>query len=162
MQNSDQVTGLPQAAKLSRSQKRRQQRRRQKARGRASQEALDSREDSRDSREESREQARQRLRAIIQKKQEYRQTGGKRSVMVPAPVPGELTPQQLQQYQKKMQKLASKKGRHALMESLGVEDKQQRAQLARAMVSGDTQQMTEIMQQVHTPHALQDTAADSL
>jgi hypothetical protein len=101
-------------------------------------------------RTQSREQARQRLRQVLRQKQQ-RRMGGTQEILVPAPVPGELTPAELQRYQKQMQKLVQKKGRGAIMDKIGVTDRETKLQLATAMTSGDTGTMTEIMKRLHTP-----------
>ena len=96
------------------------------------------------------EEKRQRLRKWLRYKQE-RRSGKKEEILVPAPVPGELSAQELQQYQKRMQKVVQKKGRAALMDEIGVKDKKTKMEMARAMVEGNMDTMTKIMQAKHDP-----------
>lgn len=96
------------------------------------------------------EEKRQRLRKWLRYKQE-RRSGKKEEILVPAPVPGELSAQELQQYQKRMQKVVQKKGRAALMDEIGVKDKKTKMEMARAMVEGNMDAMTKIMQAKHDP-----------
>lgn len=100
-------------------------------------------------RAQQREQARRRLRQVLHQKQQRRR-GGTQEILVPAPVPGELSPQELERYQKQMQKLVDRKGRSAIMDKIGVTDRETKLKLATAMTSGDTSTMTEIMKRVHT------------
>lgn len=92
-----------------------------------------------------------RLRQAIQRKHQQRSRGQEQEILVPAPVPGELANDDLQKYQKQMQKLVNHKGRQALLDHLGIHDKQTKIELAKAMVSKDTNVMNQIMKRVHDP-----------
>lgn len=92
-----------------------------------------------------------RLRQAIQRKQQQRSRGQEQEILVPAPVPGELGNDDLQKYQKQMQKLVNHKGRQALLDHLGIHDKQTKIELAKAMMSKDTNVMNQIMKRVHDP-----------
>lgn len=133
------------AGQMTRSQKRRMQRKRAKLKAEA-----DTVVDEVVHPVDSLAEKRKKLREWLKYKQE-RRSGKKQEILVPAPVPGELSAEELQQHQRKMQKLVERKGRSALLDELGVKDKQTKVELAKAMVEGNTDVMNQIMKKVHDP-----------